>query len=487
MKIENGVLVSIEKDKDIKNGKFVVPDGVKSIGVSAFQDCSDLTSVTISNGVTSIGAGAFSNCVSLINVTIPDGVKSIGKYAFYSCWSLTSIKIPDSVTTIGDFAFTYCTGLTTIKMSNSVTTIGEWAFSDCSNLATITIPYSVTSIGACAFSSCYKLIEVINLSKLNITKGNTANGYVGNCALNVKVSGSSDIVNKDGYLFYTCDNTNYLLGYNGDAAQLTLPDNYNGQNYEIYKYAFKNCSSLTSIEIPDSVTSICDDAFFGCSSLATITIPDSVTNIGRNAFAYCTGLTSITIPNSVTWISGSAFCECSGLTSITIPDGVTTIGDYAFYGCSGLTSITIPNSVTWIGEYAFHDCSKLTNIEIPKAVTSIGVCAFGYCGKLQKNDSKYYFKGFRSDLTCRDFQYKENQWYEIDDSKIELCKCGFHACKNAFELFNYYNGKINEDIVIYKVELAGEIKNSNTSDTSKVVASKIRLVEKINSYKELLN
>ena len=142
------------------------------------------------------------------------------------------------------------------------------------------------------------------------------------------------------------------------------------------------CVNLTEVTIPDSVTSIDDNAFHGYNNLTSITIPDSVTSIGSEAFYGCTNLTSVTISNGVTSIGDSAFYGCSSLTSVTIPNSVTSIGEYAFNGCDSLTSVTIGNGVTSIGDSAFYGCTKLTNINIPNGVKSIGNDAFSDCTSL---------------------------------------------------------------------------------------------------------
>lgn len=184
----------------------------------------------------------------------------------------------------------------------------------------------------------------------------------------------------------------------------------------IDSFAFDN-SSLTSVSIPDSVTSIGDCAFSCCEGLTSVTIPSSITSIGQFAFGSCSGLNSIdvnsnnqnyksingilysndcktliqcparktgsvTIPSNVTSIEVSAFDNCENLTSVTIPNSVTSIKSWTFSKCTGLTSITIPSSVTSIGLYAFEFCTGLTSVTLPGSVTSIDRGAFDSCTSL---------------------------------------------------------------------------------------------------------
>ena len=212
---------------------------------------------------------------------------------------------------------------------------------------------------------------------------------------------------------YTGTNWYDVSDYVGD---IVIPDaiTYDGINYSVTAIgnkAFYYCSSLTSIDVPNSVKSIGEGAFSSCGALKKVVLNsnaivsktytsssslknifgtqveeyvlgDDVTSIGDWAFSGCSSLTSIVIPNSVTSIGSSAFSGCSRLTSISIGNSVTSIGDSVFFNCSRLTSIDIPNSVTSIGNYAFYKCSSLTSIDIPNSVTSIGNHAFYYCESL---------------------------------------------------------------------------------------------------------
>ena len=215
------------------------------------------------------------------------------------------------------------------------------------------------------------------------------------------------------------DGTLSIKKYKGKGDTAAIPPAIQGKRVtSIGTAAFKNCTSLTSVTIPNSVTSIGAFAFNGCTSLTSVTIPDSVTSIETLAFDGCTGLTSITvapdnpayvsengivmnkqrtvlicypagkkerqftIPNSVTSIGDRAFKNCTNLASVTIPDSVTSIGEGAFEDCTSLTSVTIPNSVTSIGDWAFKSCTNLACVTIPNSVTSIGALAFNDCTSL---------------------------------------------------------------------------------------------------------
>ncbi len=333
--ISNIYIKSIAAWCKIAGLKNLMHSGIKRI----FLDGKEITKLIIPAEVTKINDYAFHNCVSLINVVISKGVTNIGDFVFVACYNLSNVTIADTITDIGARSFSWCSGLKNLVIPNSVVVIGDGAFEGCSGLTSITIPKNVMSIGSQAFYGCGRLIEVINKSSLNIQKGNENNGYIGYYALNIKESGTSDIVNKNGYLLYTYDGKNYLIGYLGNETELELSNVFNDEPYEVYCHAFQYCN-FTSIVMPNKITKIGDYAFRGCLSLTSIVIPDSVISMGDYVFQ-----------------------SCIELTDIKISKNTTRIGNQAFVFCRKLTSITIPNCVSYIGPYSFSQCQNLINIE----------------------------------------------------------------------------------------------------------------------------
>lgn len=266
-----------------------------------------------------------------------------------------------------DFTFDATTG--TIKKYNGndavvnipseingtpVTTIGNAAFRD-SSVTSVTIPASVTEIGNNAFADCTNLTSVNyegDWSNLTIQSGNPAVQDAANAPL-------------FDFEFIPPDNTAVIVTnykYNGAAADVTIPSRYQGKPVTMIGHAAFFNSAVTSVTIPDSVTSISDEAFINCPKLTNISIPNSVTYIGFSAFSSCTSLKSITLPSSLSSISEALFSGCSQLTTIHIPDSVLSIQSNAFYHCRNLETIRIPVSVTLIETDAFAGCPSLMTV-----------------------------------------------------------------------------------------------------------------------------
>ena len=397
------------------SGNVVIPASVTYAGTTfsvtsisnyAFDGCIGLTSIVIPNSVTSIGDQAFSDCTGLMSMSVaPDNSKYDSRNycnAFIETATNTLIAgckntiIPNSVTSIGERAFSGCTGLTSIEIPNSVTSIGWAAFLGCTSLESIILPFVGDKQHTSSDTYQYPFGYIFGTSYY---EGGTQQSYYGSntsstttstycipsSLKSVTITGSSHIPfgafsNCTGLTSIVIPNSVTSIGgsaFSGctGLTSIVIPNSVTTIDYA----AFKECTGLTSIEIPNCVTSIGNYAFSGCTGLTSIEIPNSVTSIGNYAFSGCTGLTSIEIPNSVTTISNYAFGSCTGLTSIVIPNSVTSIGEGAFSSCRGLTSIEIPNSVTSIGKNTFASCRGLTSIVIPNSVTSIGERAFFRC------------------------------------------------------------------------------------------------------------
>ena len=320
--------------------------------------------------VTSIGPAVFATCAKLTSVTIPDGFKSIGPVAFGGCCELTSFTIPSSVTSIGSKAFDGCAALTEVTMRGERPNAPNNIFHGCGKLKAIHVPANAKSWAGMKDWLGIPLV-------FDDTVGHrqaTVDGYTWSYRVN---NGTATIVaEKDGRFSCAVSPTP-----TGDVA---IPAMLGGVKVtSIGREAFKNCSELKSVTIPDGVTGIEWEAFRYCKGLASVTIPEGVTHIGVNAFCDCGGLKSVTLPSSLKVIDWGGFGRCVGLTSVTIPNGVERIWHDAFNGCSGLKSVVIPDSVTSIGDRAFIGCRELESVAIPAGLASIGKGVFGGCDALK--------------------------------------------------------------------------------------------------------
>ena len=507
-----------------KCGEFLYSSGLEytlqsdnTYAVTDIGECTD-TDIVIPDTylglpVTSIDDSAFSDPYDEFeSITIPDSVTYIDDYAFIGCLKLQNFIVDENNTEYkaidgnlytkdGKKLISYAIGKkqASFVIPNGVTEIGDAAFVFCIKLASVTIPESVSHIGEHAFDfegEKSSLVEIINKSSLNITAGSEDYGYVAYSALNVH-NGESKVVVDGDYAFYTHEGVNYLVSYLGTDTSITLPESYNGEDYEIGTgaflfelnltevhipngvtsigdWAFPVCHNLTSVVIGDSVTTIGDRAFYYCSNLTSVVIGDSVTTIGNNAFESCYNLTSVVIGNSVTTIGDYAFYRCSNLTSVNIssiyswcnisfgesyanplyyarnlylngelvtklviPDGITEIKDNSFFLCDNLTSVIIPDSVTSIGNSAFSGCSNLTSVVIGDSVTTIGSQAFHYCSNLPS----VYYNGTAEDWA----NITIGSW----NSELTIATRYYYSETEPTESGNYWHYDGNDDIAVW--------------------------------------
>jgi hypothetical protein len=257
------------------------------------------------------------------------------------------------VTSIGDLAFRNCTSLTSVTIGNGVTSIGYEAFADCTNLTDIIFEGTRAQWSAISRLNGWNKNVPAATATCSDSK---APGLYETGTTNMIMSWDELIENG----LIDSEGKAITEQKNNLAGDLVLPNSMT----IIANGAFNGCRNLIGVEIPSSVTNIYDESFRDCYALASVTFGEDsrLQRIGGYVFANCTSLTAINIPVSVTVITGEAFYRCTGLTSIVIPYGVTDINSRTFYGCTALTSVVIPASVKRIRLQAFCDCTALTDI-----------------------------------------------------------------------------------------------------------------------------
>ena len=494
----NGVLFSKDKTvllaypKENSATSYIIPDGVKIIGSTAFRGTSNLNSIVIPDGVTTIKEYAFYLCNNLNSIVIPDGVTTIKENSFNLCSNLKNITIPTSVKSIGRDAFDfsvcskvnngYYIGNCLIGTDNEINgnftikdgtrLVADSAIKGNENLESITIPASVEIIGDCAFlnssSENFKNITVATENKYYSSE----NGVLFN-------------KNKTELLYYpfgknentyTVPNTVTKLAKasfsNCKLNKLNLPNNLKYIDESAFtetslktlsipesveyigKYAF-DLSGIETIHIPKGITTIEEGTFYRCMQLKSVSIDNHIKHIGDYAFSACYNLSDINISNNVTSIGKGAF-QSTIIQKIELPASLESIGEYAFNNCQNLQEVTIPNKEVNINNRAFYNCPKLNTVAIPAKVKEIGKNAFGYQGNIFDEE---------------DYEYGEEN--SIQDFKItgySNTAAETYAKENGFEFISLgeqiltgdanQDGTVNiKDVTYLQMHIAG---NKNT-------------------------
>ncbi len=431
--------------------KEIIISGGEYIPNNIFEYFINLKKVEIKEGIESIGDYAFANCSGLNTILLPKSMESTGLKCFLNCNSLNSVYYAGNLEDWCNIAFNeewsfsnpmnyalhfymrddndLWNEVINIELPTTIDKIGIWQFYGFNHLQSITIPSNITKIEYGAFMGCYQLVEIYNLSSLDIQIGSEKNGAIGlNAKAIYNVLSESSFFNSDELVFFNNAGNYTLIGYIGHEKNLELPAYVNDTVYDVGNYAFED-SNITSIMIPNTIIKMGYRAFNRCNALdkvyydgtienwcnisfdaqysssnpmnyaehfyikdnfnnwqeiEDIDIPSTVKNIGEWQFYRFDNLKSIHIPNSVEKIGYGAFYHCSNLTNLTIENGLTEVDSYAFSNCSNLFSIQLPDSVNVIGKGAFNLCSNLRKVIIGNGVKSIEEEAFFGCERLKE-------------------------------------------------------------------------------------------------------
>ena len=370
--------------------KIVIPDSILSIGVSAFDNCKGLTYNEYSNGlylaldsnpygilikikdttVTSVtinsGAKMIADCAfmgsNISSITIPDSVISLGERTFYGCSNLYNVVIPNGLKSIGARAFYACSAVENISLPESVTSIGDSAFFSCTGLKKLVLPNGIAEIGTTPFEMCpleeisipAKAISYIpksNLTIVTITSGERLekNAFK-DCTKITSISLPDSITCVEKDAFTGCTNLNYYEDENGTYLG-------NSNNHHLVLVSAKN-NKVTEFTLSEKTKIIYDEAFYQFAELKSINL-DGITSIGRAAFMYCTKLESAVTADSAAYIGEDAFNNCDSLKSFTVPEGVSQILGQTFKDCSNLENVKLPDNIDYIAGSAFVNCPKL--------------------------------------------------------------------------------------------------------------------------------
>lgn len=411
-----------------------IPFGIEIIAENAFCGAGLLREVSLPQSVRVIETSAFQECKYLSQINLSDGLKEIGDWAFFCCPFLKSIVIPSSVKKIGDFAFCDCSSLEEVVLNEGLCSIGDGAFDHCSSLKKIEFPGSVQDVDLFNFDYCKSLKEIVFNEGIKTLEGVCLYRFksitrldLPNSLENVSGSSFSGFINLkeirllpenpyykfiDGAL-YSIDLKRLIKVMPTQKGTFMVPQSVR----EIDCMAFQDCRQLTKIVVPDSVTKIGCNAFERCISLKEISLPKKIKRIEELTFSDCKELKEIEIPNGVRVIDRWAFWHCNSMNELKLPKSLATFGVNSFpYSLQKITidsknkrfsvidgvvynqditelvlvatpaktkQFIVPDSVKKIRKYAFMHCDKLESIKLPDGLIEIGESSFGGCKSLR--------------------------------------------------------------------------------------------------------
>lgn len=404
---------------------------VKTIGKSAFEGCSKLTTLNLGQDLMTVGDRAFYNCTNVTKLTFPDAITTIGDETFYNCSSVTEVTVGSKLQSIGISAFEGCSSFTAIILPDNFTSMGASAFEDCKKLTVAKLGNSLTAVPAGAFKNCIALSEM-TVPASSVSIGDQA--FYNDSALAVitmneglRTIGNEVFWNNSGIITFTIPGTVTSIGSNSfygctNTSVLRFKDGEGTLTIDSYYTRSKKIDDMTS---RGSYTNRCNDYFYDCpiktlylgrdlkydyadnasvydyvdgywkemsrasapfvnsTTLQKVTIGSKVTFLYNHLFHNCDKVTTIDIPASIANIYGNAFDDCSSLTATTFHDATNnhtlTLGDYAFRNCATLPEVTFPRQLLSVGNYTYAQCPLLKTLTFPAMLESIGNYAFAEC------------------------------------------------------------------------------------------------------------
>ena len=443
-----------------KETEITIPDTYNNLPVTAIDssafEMAEIKKVTLSNSIGVISDGAFKRLATLEEIVIPSSVYEFGTGVFEDCTNLVKVTLPESLREIPDDTFNGCTSLTTVNIPANVARIGENAFRDCESLSEISLPDKVSSIGKYAFDNTK--IKNFTLPKECETLGD----YCFQDCVELESVNWNDIcttVSKSCF-----DGCVKLTKFNFKPCITTLLD-----------AAFQECG-FTSIDVPNTVTSVGAHAFRDNVNLESANLMANITEVPRSCFFGDIKLKSIKYSETITSLGTNCFQDC-GLTTLdqsVLSENITEISNYAFSGSSLSGEITIPNRVTSIGNSSFSSCENITKVIVSEGVETMGTSAFASCTNL----SEVSLPSTVSKIGSGAFSgCKVNSFNISESNKYFAVESGVLFDKNKTELLFYPTGSTQTDYLI--PETVKTISDQSFAGASNLLSINLSNVETI--------